>query len=156
MDQRFKNQSGGHRSSQAAIRPARVPVYPVAGGFRALILAAGLTGDAFNTVADVALLIALGARASVFSLVLVAWLALGASLGPVLLVPVANQPLPTWLALVRMGTGVDGVFAWGAGPWAVGLTIRGQVPSLDQVRAQLGSRFRLVVRYPGRQTGFKP
>ncbi|MFT5586162.1 MAG: sodium/proline symporter [Cognaticolwellia sp.] len=69
-------------------------------------------------VAGVALLIALGASASVFSLVLVAWSALAASLGPVLLVRLAKQPLPTWLALLMMGTGVAVVFAWGASPWS--------------------------------------
>lgn len=70
------------------------------------------------TVAGVALLIALGASASVFSLVLVAWSALAASLGPVLLVRLAKQPLPTWLALVMMAVGVGVVFGWGASPWA--------------------------------------
>ena len=69
-------------------------------------------------VGGVALLIALTASAGVFSLVLVAWSALAAALGPLLLVRLARQPLPTWLAMLMMATGVAVVFAWGASPWA--------------------------------------
>lgn len=69
-------------------------------------------------VAGVALVIALTASAGVFSLVLVAWSALAAALGPVLLVRLARLPLPTGLALAMMALGVGVVFAWGASPWA--------------------------------------
>ena len=70
------------------------------------------------SVAGLALLIALTANAGVFSLVLVAWSALAASLGPVLLVRLGNLPLPDWLAVTMMWVGLGTVFAWGLSPWA--------------------------------------
>lgn len=70
------------------------------------------------SVAGVALLIALTATSGVFSLVLVAWSALAAALGPLLLVRLARQPLPDWLGLMMMATGVAVVFVWGASPWS--------------------------------------
>jgi sodium/proline symporter len=69
-------------------------------------------------VAGLALVIALTATQGVFSLVLVAWSVLGASLGPILLVRLARLPLPSWLGLTMMATGIVTVFLWGASPWA--------------------------------------
>lgn len=70
------------------------------------------------SVAAVALVIALTASSGVFSLVLVAWSVLGASLGPVLLVRLAKRPLPTPLALLMMAAGIATVVAWGESDWA--------------------------------------
>ena len=69
-------------------------------------------------VAALSLLIALTASSGVFTLVLVAWSALAAALGPLLILRLAGQPLPTGLALLMMVSGVGTVFAWGASPWA--------------------------------------
>lgn len=69
------------------------------------------------SVAALALGIALTASSGVFSLVLVAWSALGAALGPILLVRLARRPLPTGLALAMMAVGIGTVFAWGASPY---------------------------------------
>lgn len=68
-------------------------------------------------VAVLALVIALSASAGVFSLVLIAWSALGAALGPILLLRLAHRPLPTGLALAMMAVGVGTVLAWGASPY---------------------------------------
>jgi sodium/proline symporter len=65
-------------------------------------------------VAGVALTIALTADAGVFSLVLVAWAALAASLGPVLLVRLSGASLPQPLAVAMMVLGLAVVFTWGA------------------------------------------
>ncbi|MCA9539419.1 MAG: sodium/proline symporter [Myxococcales bacterium] len=70
------------------------------------------------SVAGLALLIALTATSGVFSLVLIAWSALGASLGPILLIRLAHRPLSARLALVMMTSGIATVIAWGASPWA--------------------------------------
>ncbi len=70
------------------------------------------------SVAALSLLIALYASAGVFSLVLVAWSALGASLGPILLIRLARLPLPTPLALVMMATGLVTVVLWGNSGWS--------------------------------------
>ena len=64
-------------------------------------------------VAGLALLIALTASAGVFSLVLLAWSALAASIGPVLIVRLAKQPLPSWLAIVMMCSGLITIWLWG-------------------------------------------
>jgi sodium/proline symporter len=69
-------------------------------------------------VAALALVIALTASSGVFSLVLVAWSVLGASLGPVLLVRMAGRPLPDGLALLMMASGVATVFWWGESAWS--------------------------------------
>jgi len=69
-------------------------------------------------VAALALLITLTGTTSVFTLVLIAWSALGASLGPVLLVRLARRPLPDALAVLMMVSGIATVVAWGASPWA--------------------------------------
>lgn len=69
-------------------------------------------------VAALALAIALGADSGVFALVLVAWSALGAALGPVLIVRLAGWSLPPALAVLMMLVGVGTVVAWGMTPWA--------------------------------------
>ena len=68
-------------------------------------------------VAGLALAIALGAGSGVFSIVLLAWAGLAASLGPVLLVRLAKKSLPTWLGIVMMATGLLVVFVWGKTPY---------------------------------------
>lgn len=65
-------------------------------------------------VATLALLIALYAGQSVFSLVLGAWSALGAAFGPLLVVRLFRGAVPTWLALAMMATGLVTVYAWTA------------------------------------------
>jgi sodium/proline symporter len=69
-------------------------------------------------VASVALTIALTASSGVFSLVLIAWSALGATLGPILLVRLAGWPLSGPLALLMMASGLATVIAWGSSPWS--------------------------------------
>lgn len=69
-------------------------------------------------VAALSLLIALTATSGVFALVLIAWSALGATLGPVLIVRLAGWPLRNRTALLMMATGLVTVVAWGASPWA--------------------------------------
>jgi sodium/proline symporter len=63
-------------------------------------------------VAGLALTIALVASKDVFGLVLAAWSALGATLGPLLLVRLAGRPLPAGRALLMMTAGVVTVFSW--------------------------------------------
>ncbi len=69
-------------------------------------------------VAILALGIALGASSGVFALVLIAWSALGATLGPVLVIRLAQLPLPNWLAVLMMTTGLSIVIYWGASDWS--------------------------------------
>ncbi len=69
-------------------------------------------------VAALALTIALTAPQSVFSLVLGAWSALGASLGPLLIVRLLGWPLPTPRAIVMMASGIATVFLWGRSSYA--------------------------------------
>ncbi|MEZ4368009.1 MAG: sodium/proline symporter [Kofleriaceae bacterium] len=64
------------------------------------------------SVAALALGIALWADAAVFRLVLAAWSALGATLGPVLIVRLARRPLPPWLGVVMIAAGLGTVFTW--------------------------------------------
>lgn len=67
-------------------------------------------------VAALALVIALSAGQSVFSLVLSAWSALGAAFGPLLVIRLLRLPVPPPVALAMMACGVATVFAWtGAG-----------------------------------------
>lgn len=70
------------------------------------------------TVAAVALIIALTASSGVFSLVLVAWAALAATIGPILIIRLARLPLPDWLAILMMLVGLGTVFAWGESDFA--------------------------------------
>ncbi|HIB66059.1 MAG TPA: sodium/proline symporter [Phycisphaerales bacterium] len=65
------------------------------------------------SVALVALAIALTASSGVFALVLVAWSALSATIGPILLIRLANLPLPSWLGVTMMVTGLSTVVLWG-------------------------------------------
>jgi sodium/proline symporter len=69
-------------------------------------------------VALLALIIALYADSGVFSLVLIAWSALGATLGPILIVRLAGKPLPNALALLMMGVGLAVIIFWGNSPWS--------------------------------------
>ena len=70
------------------------------------------------SVALVALVIALTASSGVFSLVLVAWSALAATLGPLLIIRLAKLPLPTPLGLVMVAVGLATVFYWGSSDYA--------------------------------------
>jgi sodium/proline symporter len=70
------------------------------------------------SVAGLALVIALTATSGVFSLVLVAWSALAACLGPLLVVRLSGRPLPDWLALTMMASGLVTVFLWGGSDYA--------------------------------------
>jgi sodium/proline symporter len=65
-----------------------------------------------------ALLFAISASSGVFVIVLVAWAALASMFGPVLLVRLANLPLPSWLAVAMMGTGLGVVIGWGESGYA--------------------------------------
>lgn len=66
------------------------------------------------SISTVALLIALFAPEGVFGLVLIAWSALGASLGPVLIVRLLGWPLSTATALTMMGVAIATVSVWQA------------------------------------------
>lgn len=70
------------------------------------------------TVAVLALIVALTASAGVFSLVLVAWSALGATLGPILIIRLSGRPLPNAIALLMMASGLITVVLWGASDYA--------------------------------------
>ncbi|MCB9601800.1 MAG: sodium/proline symporter [Sandaracinus sp.] len=64
------------------------------------------------TVGAFALMLALRADEGVFALVLMAWSALGASLGPLLVLRLAGRPVARPTALAMMAAGVFTVFAW--------------------------------------------
>ena len=70
------------------------------------------------SVAVLALVIALTAESGVFTIVLMAWSILGASLGPLLVVRLAGWWLPSWLALAMMSTGIATVVLWGNSDWS--------------------------------------
>ncbi len=63
-------------------------------------------------VAVIALVMALTADEGVFALVLNAWSALGASLGPVLMVRLSGRPLSRGVALAMMLSGLATVSFW--------------------------------------------
>tara|TARA_R110000823_G_scaffold27609_25_gene80628 strand:- start:51328 stop:52770 length:1443 start_codon:yes stop_codon:yes gene_type:complete len=63
-------------------------------------------------VTGFALGVALYAPEGVFGLVLVAWSALGASLGSVLLLRLYRQPIPTWTAIGMMLAAIIAVVSW--------------------------------------------
>ncbi len=65
-----------------------------------------------------ALAVALYAGEGVFQLVLAAWSALGATLGPLLVLRVFGRHVPTSWAFVMMTAGLTTVFAWEHTPWA--------------------------------------
>ncbi|RFP90247.1 sodium/proline symporter [Rhodobacteraceae bacterium 63075] len=60
----------------------------------------------------VALVVAILAPASVFNLVLIAWSALGVTLGPVLFIRLFRQPLPSGAGLAMMAVGLVTVIFW--------------------------------------------
>ena len=64
-----------------------------------------------------AVLIALFAPEGVFGLVLIAWSALGAGLGPLLLLRVYNCEYSSWTAVAMMVAAVAVVAAWHISPW---------------------------------------
>jgi len=65
-----------------------------------------------------ALIVALFAGRGVFVLVLVAWSALAATLGPILLVRLAGLPLSRGQAIAMMAAGLITVIAWDRSAWA--------------------------------------
>ena len=65
------------------------------------------------SVAALALAIALYASSGVFDLVLIAWSALGATIGPLLLVRISGRVVSPRLGLVMMGSGLLTVILWG-------------------------------------------
>jgi sodium/proline symporter len=69
-------------------------------------------------VTGFALWVALSAGEGVFQLVLAAWSALGASLGPLLLLRVTGRQVPSSWALPMMGVGLATVLLWERLPWA--------------------------------------
>jgi sodium/proline symporter len=69
-------------------------------------------------VTAMALMIALYANEGVFDLVLIAWSALGATLGPVLILRAFGRVVSGPLALTMMGAGVVVVLLWGASAYA--------------------------------------
>jgi sodium/proline symporter len=65
-----------------------------------------------------ALVVALFAGQGVFDLVLIAWSALGASLGPLVLLRVFGRVPSGPVAVAMMTTGVATIAFWGASPWS--------------------------------------
>ncbi|MDP6945134.1 MAG: sodium/proline symporter, partial [Myxococcota bacterium] len=63
-------------------------------------------------VAALALTAALFATSGVFSIVMFAWSGLAAMMGPVLVVRVARLPLPSWLGVAMILTGLSTVIGW--------------------------------------------
>ena len=70
------------------------------------------------SVTVLSLLVALFAGKGVFSLVLVAWSALGAGLGPILLLRLARKPIPRWVGIAMIFSGLATVILWELSPWA--------------------------------------
>ncbi|HJK93606.1 MAG TPA: sodium/proline symporter [Polyangiaceae bacterium LLY-WYZ-15_(1-7)] len=66
------------------------------------------------TVTGLALTVALTANEGVFSLVLIAWSALGATLGPLMILRLAGRPIRTGVAILMMGSGLATVIIWDA------------------------------------------
>ncbi|MGB5813112.1 MAG: hypothetical protein WBG86_21440 [Polyangiales bacterium] len=66
----------------------------------------------------IALTIALSATEGVFDLVLGAWSALGASLGPLVLLRVFGRHVPTRIAVTMMISGLATVWLWDHSPWS--------------------------------------
>lgn len=64
------------------------------------------------TLTGLSLGFALYAGSGVFALVLIAWSALGATLGPILLVRLMRQPLPTFVSVAMMSIGLVTVVIW--------------------------------------------
>lgn len=64
------------------------------------------------TITGFSLWVALYAPEGVFGLVLVAWSAMGASLGSVLLLRIYHQPIPTWTAIAMMASAIVVVVIW--------------------------------------------
>jgi sodium/proline symporter len=79
-------------------------------------------------VTMMALGFAIYASSGVFVIVLVAWAAMSAMFGPILLVRLAQLPLPTPLALTMMALGLSVVIAWGQSSYAD--AIYGGLPGL--------------------------
>jgi len=77
--------------------------------FRASYLASKL---ATLAVLLLAIIVAVAAPESVFDLVLIAWSALGATLGPVLVIRLFRWRLPSGAGLAIMGAGLATVIAW--------------------------------------------
>jgi len=69
-------------------------------------------------VTALALTVAIYAGDGVFALVLVAWSALGASLGPILLLRLANKPIGNRLGIVMMLAGLATVVLWDRSAYA--------------------------------------
>jgi len=63
-------------------------------------------------VALVALAAALFATSGVFSIVMFAWSGLAAMMGPVLIIRLARMPLPSWLGVAMVLTGLGVVVGW--------------------------------------------
>lgn len=68
-------------------------------------------------VTTFAVLIALFAPEGVFGLVLIAWSAMGASLGPVLLLRVYDREYSSWTAVAMMTAAIAVVGLWHISPW---------------------------------------
>lgn len=66
----------------------------------------------------IALALALAADEGVFDLVLGAWSALGASLGPLVLLRIFGRDVSNGLALAMMASGLATVWLWDASPWS--------------------------------------
>jgi sodium/proline symporter len=104
---------------------------------------------ATTVITVLALSLALSATDGVFDLVLRAWSALGATLGPLVLLRVFGRPVSTPLALGMMSAGLGTVLFWEASPWneSVFKLLPGMVApfmlyAIAQAATRLHSRFR--------------
>lgn len=80
------------------------------------------------SVASFAFYLAVADASGVFELVLKAWSALGAAIGPVLVIRLANRPLSTPTAITMMCSGLLTVFLWDL--WAVSNSIVAVLPGM--------------------------
>lgn len=78
----------------------------------------GASKAATTVITMLALGLALSAADGVFDLVLSAWSALGASLGPLVLLRVFGRRVPPPLALIMMMSGLVTVWSWQSSPWS--------------------------------------
>ena len=65
-----------------------------------------------GAVMDYGLAAALFATSGVFSIVMFAWSGLAAMMGPVLVIRLARMPLPSWLGVAMVLTGLGVVVGW--------------------------------------------
>lgn len=101
------------------------------------------TKAATISVLALAIAIALAAPESVFNLVLIAWSAMGATLGPVLFIRLRRWPLPAGAGIATMASGLAAVVGWQVS--GLGEDVLGVLPAIGAAFGAYGL-FRLIRR----------